>query len=69
MAAARSLNAFVTETPDQALAMAAASDAKLARGEGAALEGVPLAIKDLFCTKDVLTTACSRILEGFKPTL
>jgi aspartyl-tRNA(Asn)/glutamyl-tRNA(Gln) amidotransferase subunit A len=67
MAAARSLNAFVTETPDQALAMAAASDAKLARGEGAALEGVPLAIKDLFCTKDVLTTACSRILEGFKP--
>jgi aspartyl-tRNA(Asn)/glutamyl-tRNA(Gln) amidotransferase subunit A len=67
MAAARSLNAFVTETPEQALAMAAASDARLARGEGRALEGLPLAIKDLFCTKDVLTTACSRILEGFKP--
>ncbi len=67
MAAARSLNAFVTETPDRALAQAAASDAKLARGDGGALEGLPLAIKDLFCTKDVLTTACSRILDGFKP--
>jgi len=67
MAAARSLNAFVTETPDQALAQAAASDARLARGDGGALEGLPLAIKDLFCTKDVPTTACSRILDGFKP--
>ena len=67
MAAARSLNAFVTETPDQAMAQAAASDARLARGDGGALEGLPLAIKDLFCTKDVPTTACSRILDGFKP--
>jgi aspartyl-tRNA(Asn)/glutamyl-tRNA(Gln) amidotransferase subunit A len=67
MTAARGLNAFVTETPERALAMAAASDARLARGEGLPLDGLPLAIKDLFCTKDVLTTACSRILDGFKP--
>jgi aspartyl-tRNA(Asn)/glutamyl-tRNA(Gln) amidotransferase subunit A len=67
MAAARSFNAFITETPEHALAQAAASDARLARGEGRALDGLPLAVKDLFCTKDVLTTACSRILDGFKP--
>jgi aspartyl-tRNA(Asn)/glutamyl-tRNA(Gln) amidotransferase subunit A len=64
---ARGLNAFVTETPDVARVMADASDARLARGEGGALEGVPLGIKDLFCTKDVLTTAGSHILDGFKP--
>ena len=63
----RSLNAYVTETPDKALSMAAASDAKLAKGEGGALEGVPLAIKDLFCTKGVRTTAGSRILGNFVP--
>jgi aspartyl-tRNA(Asn)/glutamyl-tRNA(Gln) amidotransferase subunit A len=67
VAAARHLNAFVAETPERALAMAADSDARLARGEGRALDGLPLAIKDLFCTKDVPTTACSRILEGFVP--
>jgi len=63
----RGLNAFITETPDKALEMAAASDAKLARGEGGVLEGLPIAIKDLFCTKGVLTTAASHILDGFKP--
>ena len=47
------LNAFVTETPERALAMAEASDARRAKGEGGALEGLPLAIKDLFCTKGV----------------
>ncbi|MFM9841660.1 MAG: Asp-tRNA(Asn)/Glu-tRNA(Gln) amidotransferase subunit GatA [Dongiaceae bacterium] len=66
--AARTLNAFVTETPDKALAMAAASDARRAKGEAGLLDGVPLAIKDLFCTEGVLTTAGSRILDGFKPT-
>ena len=66
--AARPLNAFVLETPDKALAMAKASDAKLAAGEGGPLEGVPLGIKDLFCTEGVRTTACSRILGDFKPT-
>ena len=65
---ARPLNAFVLETPERALDMAAASDARLARGEGGALEGVPLGIKDLFCTEGVATTACSKILAGFRPT-
>jgi hypothetical protein len=49
--AARALNAFVRETPDHARAMARASDARLAKGEGGPLEGIPLGIKDLFCTK------------------
>jgi aspartyl-tRNA(Asn)/glutamyl-tRNA(Gln) amidotransferase subunit A len=61
------LNAYITTTPEQALAMAAASDERLARGEGGPLEGIPLAIKDLFCTTGVLTTAASHILDGFKP--
>ena len=67
MEAAAALNAYVTPTAEKALEMAKASDAKLARGEGGALEGIPLGIKDLFCTKDVLTTACSHILDGFHP--
>jgi aspartyl-tRNA(Asn)/glutamyl-tRNA(Gln) amidotransferase subunit A len=64
---ARALNAFVLDTPDAARAMARASDERLARGEGGPLEGVPLAIKDLFCTRDIRTTACSHILENFLP--
>ncbi len=64
---AKLLNAYVAETPDQARAMAKASDAKLAKGEGGALEGIPLGIKDLFATKGVHTQACSHILDGFKP--
>jgi aspartyl-tRNA(Asn)/glutamyl-tRNA(Gln) amidotransferase subunit A len=63
----RALNAFVTETPDKARAMAQASDARRARGEAGLLDGVPLAIKDLFCTDGVRTTAGSHILEGFVP--
>jgi aspartyl-tRNA(Asn)/glutamyl-tRNA(Gln) amidotransferase subunit A len=66
--AARGLNAYIVETPDQARAMAKASDARLAKGEGGALEGIPLGIKDLFATKGVHTQACSHILDGFKPT-
>src|ERR1700761_4123760 len=65
--AARPLNAFVTETPERALDMAASSDARIAKGEGRALEGLPLAIKDLFCTKGVRTTAGSNILSNFVP--
>jgi len=64
----RALNAFITETPERALAMAEASDARLANGEAGLLEGLPLGIKDLFCTKDILSTAGSRILDGFEPT-
>ena len=65
--AARPLNAFTTETPEKALAMAEASDARLAKGEGGPLEGIPLAIKDLFCTEGVPSTAASRILKDFRP--
>src|SRR5579864_1461739 len=65
---ARALNAFVLETPDRARDMARASDARLAKGEGGALEGLPLGVKDLFCTDGVRTTACSHILENFVPT-
>ncbi len=68
MEAARPLNAYVLETPEKALAMAAASDARLAKGEGGPLEGLPLGIKDLFCTEGVRTTACSNILGNFVPT-
>src|SRR5216683_7592169 len=67
MERARPLNAFVTETPERALAMATESDQRLARGAALPLEGMPLAIKDLFCTEGVLTTAGSHILKGFKP--
>jgi aspartyl-tRNA(Asn)/glutamyl-tRNA(Gln) amidotransferase subunit A len=67
MERARALNAFVLETPERAYAMARASDERLARGEGGPLEGVPLAIKDLFCTAGVRTTACSHILDNFLP--
>src|SRR5882762_6168538 len=63
----RALNAFITETPDKARDMAKASDARRAKGEAGLLEGIPLAIKDLFCTEGVQTTAGSHILEGFVP--
>ncbi len=64
---AGALNAFVTVTAEKAREMAKASDAKLAKGEGGPLEGLPLGIKDLFATKGVPTTACSHILDGFIP--
>ncbi len=64
---ARSLNAFVLETPEQARAMAQGADAKIATGEGGPLNGIPLGIKDLFATKGVRTTACSKILGNFVP--
>ncbi|MGL4494653.1 MAG: Asp-tRNA(Asn)/Glu-tRNA(Gln) amidotransferase subunit GatA [Beijerinckiaceae bacterium] len=64
---ARALNAYVLETPEIALKQAAASDAKLAKGEGGPLEGLPLGIKDLFCTDGTRTTACSNILRNFVP--
>ncbi|MBC00556.1 MAG: Asp-tRNA(Asn)/Glu-tRNA(Gln) amidotransferase GatCAB subunit A [Rhodobacteraceae bacterium] len=63
----QALNAYVAVTEDKAREMAAASDARLAKGEGGALEGIPLGIKDLFATKGVHTQACSHILDGFKP--
>jgi aspartyl-tRNA(Asn)/glutamyl-tRNA(Gln) amidotransferase subunit A len=65
---ARELNAFVLETAEQARAMAKAADARLNTGAGRPLEGLPLGIKDLFATRGVRTTACSRILDNFVPT-
>ncbi len=64
---ARALNAFIVETPEKALAMAQDSDAKIAKGEARPLEGLPLGIKDLYCTNGVQTTAGSHMLEGFVP--
>jgi aspartyl-tRNA(Asn)/glutamyl-tRNA(Gln) amidotransferase subunit A len=61
------INAYIATTPDKARAMAQASDAKLAKGEGGALEGIPLGIKDLFATEGVHTQACSHVLDGFQP--
>src|ERR1700737_2434184 len=64
---ARALNAFIVETPERALAMARNADARIAKGEVGPLEGIPLGIKDLYCTEGVQTTAGSHILEGFVP--
>ncbi|AIK96044.1 Asp-tRNA(Asn)/Glu-tRNA(Gln) amidotransferase subunit GatA [Candidatus Paracaedibacter acanthamoebae] len=63
----RHLNAYVTETPELALEQAKASDARLAAGNAGKLEGLPLAIKDLYCTKGVKTTASSKMLHNFVP--
>ncbi|HYL32046.1 MAG TPA: Asp-tRNA(Asn)/Glu-tRNA(Gln) amidotransferase subunit GatA [Stellaceae bacterium] len=67
MEAARPLKAYLVETPDRALAAAKQSDARLQKGEGLPLDGVPIAVKDLFCTEGVETTAASKILTGFVP--
>jgi aspartyl-tRNA(Asn)/glutamyl-tRNA(Gln) amidotransferase subunit A len=65
---AKQLNAFIVETPDHAIAAAKAADAARAAGETLKpLAGVPIGMKDLFCTKGVQTTAASHMLEGFKP--
>ncbi len=61
------LNAYVTLTPEIALEMAAKSDARIAKGDAGPLEGLPLGVKDLFCTEGVRTTACSNILDEFTP--
>ncbi|MBX3476371.1 MAG: Asp-tRNA(Asn)/Glu-tRNA(Gln) amidotransferase subunit GatA [Brevundimonas sp.] len=61
------LNAYVQVTVDKAMAMAKASDARIAAGQGGALEGAPLGIKDLFCTEGVQTAAGSNMLRGFVP--
>ena len=61
------LNAYITTTPDLALQHADAADKALASGDARALTGIPLAIKDLFCTKGVRTTAASKILSPFVP--
>jgi len=68
MERARGLNAYVLETPERAREMAKAADARIAAGNARPLDGIPVAVKDMFCTQGVRTTACSRILEPFVPT-
>jgi aspartyl-tRNA(Asn)/glutamyl-tRNA(Gln) amidotransferase subunit A len=67
MERARALNAYVLETPERASAMAKVADARIAKGTAGPLEGIPLAVKDLFASENVRTTACSRILGDFSP--
>ncbi len=67
VAGAKGLNAFIVETPDHALAAADQADKDRAAGALKPLSGVPIGMKDLFCTKGVQTTAASHILEGFIP--
>ena len=59
------LNAFVTVCRDRALAAAEKADARLAKGEGGALTGLPVAQKDIFCTRDIKTSCGSRMLDNF----
>jgi aspartyl-tRNA(Asn)/glutamyl-tRNA(Gln) amidotransferase subunit A len=69
MAAARRLNAFTAETPDKALAMADQADDRRAKDAALGpLDGIPIAVKDLFCTEVIWSTAGSHILDGFTPT-
>lgn len=61
------LNAFVHETPELAREMAKAADHRIKAGDGVSMTGIPIGIKDLFCTRGVATQAASRILDGFRP--
>ncbi len=67
VAGADALNCFIVKTPEKAIEAAEAADRALSSGDVAPLAGVPLGIKDLFCTEGVQTTAGSHILEGFVP--
>lgn len=62
------LNAYVVKTPEKALQMASESDQRRGKGEARRLDGAPIGVKDLYCTKGVRTTACSEILGEFTPT-
>jgi aspartyl-tRNA(Asn)/glutamyl-tRNA(Gln) amidotransferase subunit A len=68
MDAAHVLNCFIVQTPEQAMVQAKAADIRVRAGERSPMLGVPIGMKDLFCTKDIQTTAGSRILQGFIPT-
>ena len=68
VAAAGALNAFITETPEAGQKMAAAADKMIKAGDAPAMAGIPVAIKDVFCTKGIKTTAGSHILDNFIPT-
>ena len=62
------LNNYVAVTADKAMEMAEASQARIKAGQAGLIEGIPVGVKDLFCTAGVASTACSKILEGFTPT-
>ena len=62
------LNNYVAVTADKAMEMAEASQARIKAGEAGLIEGIPVGVKDLFCTTGVASTACSKILGGFTPT-
>jgi aspartyl-tRNA(Asn)/glutamyl-tRNA(Gln) amidotransferase subunit A len=64
---AGALNAYVHKTPEIALAQAKAADDRIKAGNAPAMCGIPMGIKDLFCTRGVASQAASRILEGFRP--
>lgn len=63
----RELNAFILETQDLALEKADEADKRIAEGTAKPLDGIPIAVKDLFCTKGFHSQSCSKILDGFKP--
>jgi aspartyl-tRNA(Asn)/glutamyl-tRNA(Gln) amidotransferase subunit A len=65
---ARVLNAYVLETAERAADMAKAADSRIAKGDTKPLDGIPIGVKDMFCTANVRTTACSHILDNFVPT-
>ena len=65
--AADALGAFVHKTPEIALERAAAADQRIKAGDAPDMCGIPIGIKDLFCTEGVASQAASKILEGFRP--
>ena len=67
MESARELNSFIVETADIALEMADNADRMIKAGNATGMTGIPIAVKDLFCTKDVHSCSASHILNGFKP--
>ncbi len=64
----RGLNAYITETANHALEQAKRADVKINNDTAEVLEGIPIAIKDIFCTKGIKTTCASKMLENFVPT-
>ncbi|WP_417318849.1 Asp-tRNA(Asn)/Glu-tRNA(Gln) amidotransferase subunit GatA [Emcibacter sp.] len=67
MEAARELNAYIAETPEQALDMADKADTRIKAGDQKGMTGIPVGVKDLFCTKGVHSCSASHILDGFEP--